>query len=444
MEEEKISAHTDPSETPCPAEPEAEAPACSAEQAAGQSEVKSEADPEEKTAAPPTEPSPDEAPVSTEAAPNTAPPSKKKAKIIALVIAVAAVVVIAVATFFISNAGEDASAQNAIREDLAAKSAIEEQVIPSQWGDQKDFSLRKAHIDDFERNPLRSPDMARAHLTAVADNGYYEMVNEYDVIAKKDNGQWLIDSLEPTYEYYHPISEIPDEMIAENSDKIFQKADEYNAEIYTVNPRNLGELFGEDTHVEVTENNWAKETGDRDDIEVVLTTVRDGVEYTGDLALLFAWSTSLPDGPDWVLSSAVASEDTYYAIGSFPHPGLSSDISEFDAEEAAKLETSWDKYWLNYLTRIYFNADKPYGLIDFENIASNNVDLEFSIIRNDTGETIYESPRIEPDMSLDTIRLDEPLEEGEYRATIKVVAYDEGSNSVVGKENNPDITLIVE
>ncbi len=68
----------------------------------------------------------------------------------------------------------------------------------------------------------------------------------------------------------------------------------------------------------------------------------------------------------------------------------------------------------------------PYVRIGFANITNNDTDMQFTVISNETGDALYESPRLSPGTSLDYLTLAEPLEPGEHPVTVQYTAYGDG------------------
>ena len=80
----------------------------------------------------------------------------------------------------------------------------------------------------------------------------------------------------------------------------------------------------------------------------------------------------------------------------------------------------------NFMTRMLGQESSPYVRIGFANIANNDTDMQFTVISNETGEMLYESPRIAPGMCLDFFTLAEPLEPGDHPVTVQYTAYGDG------------------
>ena len=65
-----------------------------------------------------------------------------------------------------------------------------------------------------------------------------------------------------------------------------------------------------------------------------------------------------------------------------------------------------------------------------ENSESNETPVYFDVVRNDTGETIYQSPVIPVGEHLDSVTLDEELEAGSYECTLTYHLIDDDQNTL--------------
>lgn len=65
-----------------------------------------------------------------------------------------------------------------------------------------------------------------------------------------------------------------------------------------------------------------------------------------------------------------------------------------------------------------------------ENSESNETPVYFDVVRNDTGETIYQSPVIPVGEHLDSVKLDEELEAGNYECTLTYHLIDDDQNTL--------------
>lgn len=72
---------------------------------------------------------------------------------------------------------------------------------------------------------------------------------------------------------------------------------------------------------------------------------------------------------------------------------------------------------ISIASAIVFESPTAEGEARIENIAANNYHMQVEIVLDESGKTVYSSKLIQPGYSIDTIKLSEKLEPGEYAAT---------------------------
>ena len=82
----------------------------------------------------------------------------------------------------------------------------------------------------------------------------------------------------------------------------------------------------------------------------------------------------------------------------------------------------------NYIVTEYDNISVPAGVCEIKmvllNPEENSCWFTFEIILQETGESLFMSGLIAPDMFIEDLTLSRPLEQGQYDAVLKIQAYD--------------------
>ena len=73
------------------------------------------------------------------------------------------------------------------------------------------------------------------------------------------------------------------------------------------------------------------------------------------------------------------------------------------------------------------------GTLRIENNASNRYNMTVAIVRDDTGETIYQSAGIRPGQMIEEDELDVNLAKGDYPCTATFTAYETEKNTPMGE-----------
>ena len=123
--------------------------------------------------------------------------------------------------------------------------------------------------------------------------------------------------------------------------------------------------------------------------------------------------------------------------------GPSSVLTEDMAADFYDTDIEEGSYWTKFSSTIACKDDSPYGFIAFSNVPANTGDMRFSVISNETGDTLYESPRIAPGMTLDYITLAEPLPTGEHSVTVRYTAFGDGWRYMDTTDSDEDCIIRV-
>lgn len=73
------------------------------------------------------------------------------------------------------------------------------------------------------------------------------------------------------------------------------------------------------------------------------------------------------------------------------------------------------------------------GTLRIENSAANRYNMTVLIVRDDTGETIYQSAGIRPGQMIEEDKLDVQLAKGDYPCTATFTAYETENNTAMGE-----------
>lgn len=371
---------------------------------------------------PAEEPLPKEEPQPAEAAPQAEAPQPAKKNRKPLLIGagiVAAVVIIGCVLFAVQSAG-DASAKEAMAADVSEGPAITERVIPSAWGDQSGFTSSSAEVSDFNRGFLSGT--ATGTVTVTAENGAYRLTDAFEVLCQNENGTWKVSQADVADERYAPIAAVSDEALVAHLPELMAKADEINGKLAYANPLNVGDFFNVDTEASVVSNQF--DSGE-DDARISLVRMIDGVAYEGALDAVLAWDAKA-EVPDWALLSVIADPETERVMGSVVREGVPASMTNAQLASNQEPGLAEGQFWISYLTNLQGFEGSRYANISFMNDAENTSDMDFVVISNETGEVLYESPRMAPGTCLDYITLPEPLEPRTYSVTVQLTSYSPG------------------
>ena len=95
------------------------------------------------------------------------------------------------------------------------------------------------------------------------------------------------------------------------------------------------------------------------------------------------------------------------------------------------MNTSWD----------FPTGDSASSNAYVENATTNNNDVYFSVVRSDTGETIFESPTIPVGSHIEDITLDSNLDAGEYACILTYHMLDKSGKETSTLDINLNITV---
>ena len=112
--------------------------------------------------------------------------------------------------------------------------------------------------------------------------------------------------------------------------------------------------------------------------------------------------------------------------------GILPDMSAEDIEK--RLNEQIDKSMLNisiYKNPVFENGEAE-GNLRIENIPANHYAMTVEIVREDNGETVYQSGLISPGYFVENAKLDTPLEKGIYPAVAVFTAYDTETKQEMG------------
>ncbi len=366
-----------------------------------------------------------------------AQPQKKDRKPLFIGLGIAVAVVIIAVVLVLVNGAEDAAAKEGIEASMAESALITERVIPSAWGDQSGFTAVAVQVDELKRGFFASD--ATAAVTVDAENGAYGLSDGFTVHCKKEDGAWVVDQADLAKESYAPIAKIPDEALLAHLPDIMAKADESKGTFTFANPLSVAGFFGVDTEATIVSNEFDR---GEEDAQIALVRMVDGVAHEGKLDVVLGWDAKA-EHPDWTIVDVMTLEDTEGAMGSIVREGPSSVLTEDMAADFYDTDIEEGSYWTKFSSTIACKDDSPYGFIAFSNVPANTGDMRFSVISNETGDTLYESPRIAPGMTLDYITLAEPLPTGEHSVTVRYTAFGDGWRYMDTTDSDEDCIIRV-
>lgn len=79
-----------------------------------------------------------------------------------------------------------------------------------------------------------------------------------------------------------------------------------------------------------------------------------------------------------------------------------------------------------------FPDGKSEGNLRIENIKQNHYSYKVTIMRDDTGEEIYQSGLLQPGYYIENAKLSKPLTKGKYPATARFLAYEKTDEKPIG------------
>lgn len=347
----------------------------------------------------------------------------KKLRVIIVIGAIIIALALIIGGIVLVNFMDENSLKSQISEMLADDPAVSELTLPGQFSDETDFVVDGVQFDGFTHAPFS--DKASANVLAVLKNECIQGYNRYNLSLVKTDGAWRFDNVELKSADYSAFAPISDEALLSHIAEITSEVDKMNSENDGW-PVSISSFFGDVPTAEITSNVL---NGGIDNIDILISTARDDQEYTGNLILNLVWQ-DLPDSsPQWTLVESYATADTYGAIGSVPHEGVSPYATQAQQQEYANQKVAWDEFYTIYMTDIAALSDSNYAWIGFTNIPNNTVDMEYTLTLDETGEVLYQSPRIGPNTTIDTAHLSRKLDAGKHSATVTLYLYEKGTNT---------------
>lgn len=106
-----------------------------------------------------------------------------------------------------------------------------------------------------------------------------------------------------------------------------------------------------------------------------------------------------------------------------------------DEEIAEMLKKKVDEGMISFSlnTHLYLDGPDAQASIKFENPANNAKLTKLRLVRDDTGEQIYETGFLEPGSYVDADQLDARLGPGEYACTGYITSYEQGTKRFLGE-----------
>lgn len=364
-----------------------------------------------------------------------------KKRIRALIIAGAVIVLAALISggVILANFFDENNLRQQMADKLSNDPIVSELTLSGEIFNESGFKVDDIQIDSLNHSMFS--DKASANVLAIVKNDCIQGYNRYALSFEKAGGDWELTSVELQSADYIPYAPISDEIILDHLPQLIAQVDSMNAEIGYY-PIDLASYYGEDAQGSILSNEIS---GYNDEITMSLSATHNEGALEGEFTIDLLWNTTSDKNPMWTTAYAAATADTYFQIGSTVHEGVFSYATEADQSDSRNQSVAWDQFFTHYLPDVRFGKSGKYALIGFENIPKNNVDMEFKITRDDTGEVIYQSARITPNHCLDAIALDTPLEAGTYPATITITSYEPGTDRLISMNStlSEPITLTV-
>lgn len=360
--------------------------------------------------------------VSTAAIQPAAKTPNKKLRIIIIIGAVIIALALIMGGIVIANFLEENSLKAQIAADLSKDPAVSELVLPGELFDETGFEVEDVQIDGLVHTWFSNE--ASANVLASLKNDCIHGLNRYAIKCNKVNGEWVLDSVEAKSENYEPYAPIPDDVILSNLGRLITEVDSLSA-VNGIWPIDLVDYYGEDTTGSITANDLH---GANDEVSIAIETVYNDQTLKGNLVFDLFWAQAKDSTPSWTIGYASATDDTYLAASSIPHSGVNLYATEAEQQDYLNMTVANDEFFTSYIEELDFEKDDHYTIIGFQNIPNNKVDMEFTITLDDTGEVLYQSPRLSPNTSIDAIAFTRDLEPGIYNATITIKVFEQGTN----------------
>ncbi len=117
---------------------------------------------------------------------------------------------------------------------------------------------------------------------------------------------------------------------------------------------------------------------------------------------------------------------------------VAAKLGQLDGKTEAEIQEELNRVVEEGMFHISINPEPIFangtaeGNLEIENVPNNLYLMRVEIILDDTGETIYSTKYIEPNMHIQSAALDVELEAGEYPATAVFYAYDQETLTEMG------------
>ena len=108
-------------------------------------------------------------------------------------------------------------------------------------------------------------------------------------------------------------------------------------------------------------------------------------------------------------------------------------MSERESRELMQNKVDESMLAISINTSPEFPDGTSKGTLRIENNASNRYNMTVAIVRDDTGEMIYQSAGIRPGQMIEEDELDMNLEKGDYPCTATFTAYETEKNTPMGE-----------
>lgn len=112
--------------------------------------------------------------------------------------------------------------------------------------------------------------------------------------------------------------------------------------------------------------------------------------------------------------------------------GILPNMSEEEVQQRLNTVVSEGMMNVSINPHPVFEDGKSSGNLRIENIKQNHYSYTVSITRDDTGEEIYKSGLLEPGYYIDEASLTTALEQGDYPATARFLAYQDPKEKPIG------------
>ncbi|MDR1764604.1 MAG: hypothetical protein LBR77_00615 [Lachnospiraceae bacterium] len=135
----------------------------------------------------------------------------------------------------------------------------------------------------------------------------------------------------------------------------------------------------------------------------------------------------------WFLNQPKVDKTTQYWFDKLAQDGTLEGKTPEDIQAILDQVVEEGMFNVSINSQVIFLNSKSEGTIGFANVTANHFYARMTLVREDTGDTIFKSAGIKPGQFIDTIKLDKTLSPGEYDCIAKVIATDPDSLMDVGE-----------